>query len=148
MCGLRLCTLFMFGLYFFFFKQKTAYEMRISDWSSDVCSSDLLIFIGSPVRGLRPVEAFRFVTEKVPNPTRRTSSPRFNAPEIVSKTDSTALPASVRLRPVASTPETIISCLFMHVGNHKLHVDCHSLRSATGFKHEPLPTFTKKSDKK
>src|SRR3546814_4675152 len=30
------------GLVFFFFKQKTAYEMRISDWSSDVCSSDLL----------------------------------------------------------------------------------------------------------
>src|SRR3546814_9011288 len=32
--------LFQYG--FFFFKQKTAYEMRISDWSSDVCSSDLL----------------------------------------------------------------------------------------------------------
>src|SRR3546814_4632867 len=30
---------YLFG--FFFFKQKTAYEMRISDWSSDVCSSDL-----------------------------------------------------------------------------------------------------------
>src|SRR3546814_7402747 len=29
------------SLFFFFFKQKTAYEMRISDWSSDVCSSDL-----------------------------------------------------------------------------------------------------------
>src|SRR3546814_3062271 len=29
------------GDHFFFFKQKTAYEMRISDWSSDVCSSDL-----------------------------------------------------------------------------------------------------------
>src|SRR3546814_3958146 len=29
-------------LFFFFFKQKTAYEMRISDWSSDVCSSDLI----------------------------------------------------------------------------------------------------------
>src|SRR3546814_6388892 len=28
--------------FFFFFKQKTAYEMRISDWSSDVCSSDLM----------------------------------------------------------------------------------------------------------
>src|SRR3546814_15436617 len=28
-------------LYFFFFKQQTAYEVRISDWSSDVCSSDL-----------------------------------------------------------------------------------------------------------
>src|SRR3546814_3801299 len=36
---------------FFFFKQKTAYEMRISDWSSDVCSSDLPYFgvkIGLP----------------------------------------------------------------------------------------------------
>src|SRR3546814_3756069 len=32
----------MWILCFFFFKQKTAYEMRISDWSSDVCSSDLL----------------------------------------------------------------------------------------------------------
>src|SRR3546814_1956703 len=31
----------MLLLFFFFFKQKTAYEMRISDWSSDVCSSDL-----------------------------------------------------------------------------------------------------------
>src|SRR3546814_11770094 len=30
-----------FSIFFFFFKQKTAYEMRISDWSSDVCSSDL-----------------------------------------------------------------------------------------------------------
>src|SRR3546814_3471046 len=34
-------------VYFFFFKQKTAYEMRISDWSSDVCSSDLLVAGGS-----------------------------------------------------------------------------------------------------
>src|SRR3546814_5290176 len=32
-----------FGADFFFFKQKTAYEMRISDWSSDVCSSDLRV---------------------------------------------------------------------------------------------------------
>src|SRR3546814_10751378 len=32
---------------FFFFKQKTAYEMRISDWSSDVCSSDLEFGIGT-----------------------------------------------------------------------------------------------------
>src|SRR3546814_8263748 len=30
-------------MWFFFFKQKTAYEMRISDWSSDVCSSDLAL---------------------------------------------------------------------------------------------------------
>src|SRR3546814_7936827 len=32
----------VFSIVCFFFKQKTAYEMRISDWSSDVCSSDLL----------------------------------------------------------------------------------------------------------
>src|SRR3546814_9299989 len=32
------------SIFFFFFKQKTAYEMRISDWSSDVCSSDLDAF--------------------------------------------------------------------------------------------------------
>src|SRR3546814_2664514 len=37
-CLLSLDVLFL--LFFFFFKQKTAYEMRISDWSSDVCSSD------------------------------------------------------------------------------------------------------------
>src|SRR3546814_6149543 len=34
---------------FFFFKQKTAYEMRISDWSSDVCSSDLRAFADAGV---------------------------------------------------------------------------------------------------
>src|SRR3546814_7686819 len=42
---IQLCVLSStFGcevFFFFFFKQKTAYEMRISDWSSDVCSSDL-----------------------------------------------------------------------------------------------------------
>src|SRR3546814_7685442 len=38
LCGMSLSGLFLF----FFFKQKTAYEMRISDWSSDVCSSDLV----------------------------------------------------------------------------------------------------------
>src|SRR3546814_16626422 len=38
-------------MFFFFFKQKTAYEMRISDWSSDVCSSDLGV-------GDRPAKAY------------------------------------------------------------------------------------------
>src|SRR3546814_10531546 len=38
---------------FFFFKQKTAYEMRISDWSSDVCSSD----IGKVAAAIAPAEA-------------------------------------------------------------------------------------------
>src|SRR3546814_9979172 len=44
---------------FFFFKQKTAYEMRISDWSSDVCSSDLVFgdtgsMCGLPCRNRAP----------------------------------------------------------------------------------------------
>src|SRR3546814_9229281 len=39
---IEFCVIFCF--LFFFFKQKTAYEMRISDWSSDVCSSDLADF--------------------------------------------------------------------------------------------------------
>src|SRR3546814_7331146 len=39
-CLFLLCV-YVFYYIVFFFKQKTAYEMRISDWSSDVCSSDL-----------------------------------------------------------------------------------------------------------
>src|SRR3546814_2080869 len=38
----------VYGCVFFFFKQKTAYEMRISDWSSDVCSSDLRLAKATP----------------------------------------------------------------------------------------------------
>src|SRR5881628_3916578 len=43
---------------FFFFKQKTAYEMSVSDWSSDVCSSDLLeaLPVGEVVVGIALVE--------------------------------------------------------------------------------------------
>src|SRR3546814_9326477 len=51
------------GVLFFFFKHKTAYEMRISDWSSEVCSSDLLhratstiqIYRKGVLEGLMPV---------------------------------------------------------------------------------------------
>src|SRR3546814_3093153 len=48
MVTVMLFLLSLNGVYliFFFFKQKTAYEMRISDWSSDVCSSDLPVGIG------------------------------------------------------------------------------------------------------
>src|SRR3546814_14210470 len=46
----------MFGLDVFFFKQKTAYEMRISDWSSDVCSSDLLATPINPPRRNRLID--------------------------------------------------------------------------------------------
>src|SRR3546814_10286303 len=38
----------LYFVFVFFFKQKTAYEMRISDWSSDVCSSDLSVAPPTP----------------------------------------------------------------------------------------------------
>src|SRR3546814_6130248 len=46
-----MCVFCFHHFLLFFFKQKTAYEMRISDWSSDVCSSDLLM---SEIDGLSP----------------------------------------------------------------------------------------------
>src|SRR3546814_227835 len=52
------CTDLVVLFFVFFFKQKTAYEMRISDWSSDVCSSDL---------HRRGVEAVRRVVEAAPD---------------------------------------------------------------------------------
>src|SRR3546814_3797457 len=53
---------------FFFFKQKTAYEMRISDWSSDVCSSDLDPSVGAAASGPagRVVQALTTPTGGVP----------------------------------------------------------------------------------
>ena len=53
-----------------------------------------------PVRGLRPVVAERLETAKVPKPTRRTSSPDFNAEEIEDTNASTALAASVLVKPL------------------------------------------------
>src|SRR3546814_2294899 len=59
-------------IYFFFFKQKTAYEMRISDWSSDVCSSDLkrpnnnirsLAQLNAQLRPIEPQDERRITTQ-------------------------------------------------------------------------------------
>src|SRR3546814_14979084 len=50
-------------VFVFFFKQKTAYEMRISDWSSDVCSSDLSDDTGSGTTDSFDVEGFRRAVE-------------------------------------------------------------------------------------
>src|SRR3546814_3644253 len=48
-----MCLCCLRFLFFFFFKQKTAYEMRISDWSSDVCSSDLGVALEEGRFGIR-----------------------------------------------------------------------------------------------
>src|SRR3546814_2589352 len=62
MCLLDFSRVFVrFFSFVFFFKQKTAYEMRISDWSSDVCSSDLPLASRSKVMRLAlgtPAPAF------------------------------------------------------------------------------------------
>src|SRR3546814_3119158 len=55
-----------YGLFFFFFKQKTAYEMRISDWSSDVCSSDLQVSV--TLNGIGGQRMFDFTSENVGKP--------------------------------------------------------------------------------
>src|SRR3546814_1042444 len=56
-------------LLFFFFKQKTAYEMRISDWSSDVCSSDLVgIGAGALVRYILHLDLQRDLLAAEPRP--------------------------------------------------------------------------------
>src|SRR3546814_325169 len=48
--GYGICLVRLVLSCFFFFKQKTAYDMRISDWSSDVCSSDLVLLDGGGVQ--------------------------------------------------------------------------------------------------
>src|SRR3546814_6726276 len=57
----------MVVLLIFFFKQKTAYEMRISDWSSDVCSSDLSFapIFPSESRDISPMSSTLFTSESV-----------------------------------------------------------------------------------
>src|SRR3546814_3351544 len=69
-----MCCWRMLLLILFFFKQKTAYEMRISDWSSDVCSSDLRIerFVTHPLRWTMAIQAIAlgiigFVPASVPH---------------------------------------------------------------------------------
>src|SRR3546814_13321735 len=66
------CLAFMFELLFLFFEQKTAYDMRISDWSSDVCSSDLLprIRLAGPGLGAQHADV---------RPPRRGTAPRPGA---------------------------------------------------------------------
>src|SRR3546814_10502507 len=67
-----LCMISFCSCVFFFVRQKTAYEMRISDWSSDVCSSDLSAKeVGSSQCGDRHVSEIVDVDERLPHFTDR-----------------------------------------------------------------------------
>src|SRR3546814_10556005 len=80
-------------VFIFFFKQKTAYEMRIRDWSSDVCSSDLCVRPGQRVAHTTSHIAFRF---------RR--KPRINHPTLTALPMRPKTPCAVSIEPAASWP--------------------------------------------
>src|SRR3546814_5515355 len=66
----------------FFFKQKTAYEMRISDWSSDVCSSDLDLLARGPDVAARRLQALD--ADAAPRRSPASTPPRRNRPACAS----------------------------------------------------------------
>src|SRR3546814_916808 len=100
-CGIVLFFLmwewFYAGLFFFFFKQKTAYDVRISDWSSDVCSSDLIR------RPARPTSTG--ATARTPSCCARTS-PRTARP---TGSGSAGRPCSGRMEPGATALRSVSS---------------------------------------
>src|SRR3546814_2103414 len=86
----------MCWIFFFFFKQKTAYEMRISDWSSDVCSSDL------PRERIDPAAR----SDRAPDPAvvrdAHPAQPRARArPDRARAVGGGLLPPAARRRPAA-----------------------------------------------
>src|SRR3546814_1333426 len=98
---------------FFFFKQKTAYELRISDWSSDVCSSDLTPGTWTRARSRR-LRAGEGSLSEVTN--IATSEPGFTKPATRA--------GSVRLTEIAIIPSGIASEVFSTVPPKRLAVTC------------------------
>src|SRR3546814_20762604 len=87
----------MFSVLLFFFKQKTAYDMRISDWSSDVCSSDLhhdAMEEAASAKGDRP-DARRPSLD----PSEIAETPRASLDTIVLRARNEHLPAPVIVQP-------------------------------------------------
>src|SRR3546814_7652613 len=93
---------YLYFLYFFFFKHMTAYEMRISDWSSDVCSSDLR------ARGLRPVPGLQAIARpQLGSVSRRAVIDRRGSPDprppgpfgLLARTGQTRVPRPDPLHP-------------------------------------------------
>src|SRR3546814_5569373 len=115
---------------FFFFKQKTAYELRISDWSSDVCSSDLNDRRAAP--GRTGWEGMGFPTAAAipakphphpglplegegekPDPARATPSPLRCAPCTVTRSPLSS-PPSTRPRPRSEEHTSELQSLMRH----------------------------------
>src|SRR3546814_5561174 len=136
---LHVCDICVF---FFFFKQKTAYEMRISDWSSDVCSSDL---------GIAPASCDRRRARASPSIRRRqrggwndryqsrqTTSPRlWRGPSRGGHLEYNCVRRADRLRPVSRSEEHTselqslmrisyaVFCLKKKNNSTPTHITCH-----------------------
>src|SRR3546814_3259467 len=108
----------MYSCCFFFFKQKTAYEMRISDWSSDVCSSDLapggLQPTADPNRRL-PLRATASIDAAGADPAARAPSP-----DAISPSPASPHPASQAI------PSRRVISLAMICSPRRIRADCHS----------------------
>src|SRR3546814_12617346 len=85
--------------FFFFFKQKTAYEMRISDWSSDVCSSDLTAAAAIEPAFPEPPPTPAPVSAATPE-----ASGNDAAAEAANDAGETAVPPEVAQTPVTGAP--------------------------------------------
>src|SRR3546814_13078616 len=92
---------------FFFFQQKTAYEMRISDWSSDVCSSDLSRARESQALDRAPLSIALYLR------LRRRGLPKFTAWRFLALCDQTVQAlASASLQAAPSTTSDMRACSF------------------------------------
>src|SRR3546814_9991937 len=81
-------------VFFFFFKQKTAYEMRISDWSSDVCSSDLF----GAISGSSTASAATLSGTSIPAMIRHKYDPRLASGVVaISGTLAMLIPPSIAI---------------------------------------------------
>src|SRR3546814_3406710 len=96
---------------FFFFKQKTAYEMRISDWSSDVCSSDLM----AEVATLAPKQPEAFTSRDYSvslEPSRKRVKVVFNG-EVVAESTRALVLRETRLPPTYYLPREDVAMRFL-----------------------------------
>src|SRR3546814_13897105 len=93
--------------FFFFFKQKTAYEMRISDWSSDVCSSDLEDVVDGRLQPAAGVAQLLAVAVDAEEPGIERSEERRVGKECVSTCRSRWSPYHYKKNPPTDTPTSL-----------------------------------------
>src|SRR3546814_19211682 len=102
---------------FFFFKQKTAYDMRISDWSSDVCSSDLRIVGAADRRGRRRRQLGSRALGVSPSP--RPSAARAGVPFSARPYRSNGMPAFAGMTIIALPPAQLQAALHDGAAGHE-----------------------------